>query len=444
MIGASTTTSPTDSPADEPSALARLWAGHSRAFLTLADQGFFSLASFATSFLVIRHLSDDKAHIAYLTLAFNLMIWVAEFHATLVFTPLTILSPKRSGEALRRFHGSTLLQHFWLSILAMIGFAIAGIIERPIDYDWSQTLFALSGGMLAIGLRTYARPYSFTIRKPEAAVLLDASVCVLQVGGVMFFAWYGNLTAAKAIGVIGLASAMPSLVWLFCFRKRFSPSSKQALSDIRMEWPLTRWMFLSGLVWNAGMQLYPWLIAALSGKIEVAVWFACYQLAAVANPLLMGLQNFIGPRIAEAHAERDHASFVKFVYKTAGATAAMLFGPSLLLAIFASPLLVWISKGEFAGHRLTIILLCSAFMLQGITFTMSRGLFALHRADLDLYCNFGPLVLLFTLGGYLTWHYGATGAAASMLVAQIVGSSARAIVFARAAEGAMPEVRGER
>lgn len=442
MIGASTTTSPAATSAGEPSTLARIWAGHNRAFLTLADQGLVSLASFATSFLVIRHMADDQEHIAYLTLAFNLMIWVAEFHATLVFTPLTILSPKRTGEALRRFHGSTLLQHFWVSILAMVGFAIAAVVVRSTDRDMSQTLFALSAGMLAIGLRNYARPFAFTIRKPGGAVLLDGAVCVLQVGGVLLFAWYGNLTAAKAIGVIALASAAPALVWLVWHRRRFAPSSKQAWADIKMEWPLTRWMFLSGLVWNAGMQLYPWLIAALSGKIEVAIWFACYQLAAVANPLLMGLQNFIGPRIAEAHAERDHASFIRFVYKTAAATAGLMLGPSVLLAIFASPLLIWISRGAFDGHRMAIMLLCAAVLLQSITFTMSRGLFALHRADLDMYCNFGPLVLLFTVGAYLTWHHGATGAAASMLMAQIVGSIARAVLFARAAEGKQPDLRG--
>ncbi len=415
---------------------------HGRAFLTLFDQGLVSLASFATSFLVLHHMSDDKAHLAYFTLAFNLMIWVAEFHGTLIFTPLTILTPRRSGQALRQFHGSTLVQHFGISLVATIAFLIAAIIVRPGDRDMSQALIALGLGMLVIGLRNYARPFSFTIRRPMAAVLVDAAVGILQVGGVMVFAYMGNLTAAKAIGVIALASAIPAILWLVAHRKYFSPGIKQSFIDIKVEWPLTRWVFMSGMVWNAGMQLYPWLIAVLSGKLEVAIWFACYQLAAVANPLLMGLQNFTGPRIAEAYAERDHASFIRYVYKTALVSAGMMLGPAILLAIFASPLLVWISKGEFEGHRAAIIMITGAILLQSITFALSRGLFALHRADVDLYCNFGPLLLLFTGGAWLTWTYGADGAAASMLIAQVISSGSRAICFARVSEKPLSSTGG--
>ncbi len=415
------------------SSLNRLWKLHGRAALTLLDQVLVSVASFATSFLLLRYMADDKEHLAYFTLALNLLIWVGEFHASLVFTPLTLLTPRRNGQALRRFHGSTLLQHFGVSIIAMIALLIAAYFVRPHDRDMSQTLIALGGGVLVIGLRNYARPFSFAIRKPIAAVLLAVGVCVLQIGGVLYFAFEGNLTAAKTIGVIALASAIPAVVWLLAHRSYFAPNLKQSIHDIRDEWPLTRWVFFSGMVWNGGMQLYPWLIATLSGKIEVAIWFACYQLAAVANPLLMGLQNFTGSRIAEACAERDQASFVRYVYRAAFYTALLMLGPAILLSIFASPMLVWISRGEFEGHRLAIILLCSAFMLQSITFTLSRGLFALHRADIDLYCNFAPLLLLFTGGAYLTWKYGTAGAAASMLIAQIISSGARAILFHRVA-----------
>jgi O-antigen/teichoic acid export membrane protein len=205
------------------------------------------------------------------------------------------------------------------------------------------------------------------------------------------------------------------------------------------------------MVWNAGMQLYPWLIAALAGTLEVAVWGACYQLAAVANPLLMGLQNFIGPRIAEAFTERDRTSFCSYVYKTALGTSLLMIGPAIVLCIFADAALRWLTHGTFTGHQMAITFLCAAIVIQSTTFTLSRGLFALHRADLDLYCNFGPLLLLFTGGTALTWHMGATGAALSMLIAQVLSASSRAILFARAARESineptklspMPQLRG--
>ncbi len=430
MNGFQTTVSRPPVELPEPM-LARHWRQHGRAALSVFDQGLVSIASFVTNFLLLHHLANDKEHLAYYALALNLMIWVAEFHATLVFTPLTILTPRRSGQELRRFHGSTLLQHFGVSIVAMIAFLIAAVIVRPGDRDMSQALIALAIGVVVVGLRNYARPFSFIMRNPMSAVLVDLAVCVLQIGGVLLLAKFDRLTAASAVGVIAVASALPAVFWLLANRSFFSPGLKRSIDDMRVEWPLTRWVFFSGMVWNAGMSLYPWLITTLSGTIQVAVWFACYQLAAVANPLLMGLQNFTGPRIAEAFIEHDVPAFKRFVVRTALYTFGLMIGPAILLSIFASPLLTWMSKGQFVGHQLAITLLCAAILLQSVTFALSRGLFALHRADLDLYCNFGPLILLFTGGAWLTWKYGAEGAAMSMLIAQVLSSGSRAILFAR-------------
>jgi O-antigen/teichoic acid export membrane protein len=235
---------------------------------------------------------------------------------------------------------------------------------------------------------------------------------------------------------MAVAALLPSLVWLAWNRRGFAPRIAHAALDLKAEWPGTRWVLFSGLVWNAGMSVYPWVIDVARGKIEVAVWGACYQLAAVANPLLMGLQNFTGPRIAEAHAEKDAASFARFVYRTAAATSLLMIGPAVAVSCFAGHALHWLSRGQFDGQSAAIAFLSAAVVLQAVTFTLSRGLFALRRADLDLYCNFGPLLLLFTGGWALTSRYGTAGAAASMLIAQVLSSGSRVLLFHYAARQA--------
>ncbi|HEY0009398.1 MAG TPA: hypothetical protein VGB55_11785 [Tepidisphaeraceae bacterium] len=419
--------------AEGSSVAGRLWTQHGRMTWTLIDQGLVSLASFVTNFLLLRHFAHDATHYAYYTLAFNLLIWVGELHATLVFTPHTILSPLRNGAALRRFHGSTLLHQFGVSILAMVALLIAAAFQQSRDAEMAKVLLVLALGTIAIGLRNYARPYAFTARNPQHAVLLDVCVCTMQVGGVIALGQFGYLNAWTAIAALAVASAVPSVVWLAVSRRHFTPSLAHAVSDFKAEWPGTRWMLFSGLVWNAGMSLYPWLISAARGTLDVAIWGACYTLAAVANPLLMGLQNFTGPRIAEAYAERDTNDFVRFVYRTAAWTSALMIGPAIALSIFANYALAWLTRGQFDAHQVAIAFLCGAIVLQSLTFTLSRGLFALRRADLDLYCNFGPLILLFTGGWMLTSSYGVTGAAASMLIAQVLSCLSRGILFRYAA-----------
>lgn len=402
----------------------------SRVLITLCDQGLVSAASFATNFLLLHHFSSEQvSHYAYYTLAFNLMIWAAELQNTLVITPHTMLTPRMSGDALRRFHGSTLLQSTFVSVITMILTAVGGAFAFGRDRELSFVLFALAVGAVAIGLRNYARPYAFAARKPIVATLLDLAVAILQIGGVIALERTGTLSAYSAILVIAAASAIPSLVWFVLQRSHFRPSVRHAIQDYKVEWPNTRWVFLSGMLWNGGMQLYPWLILICSGDREVAVWGACYQLACVANPLLMGLQNFIGPRIAEAFAEMSRPAFAQHVLRTAGVVSLLMTGPAILLSFFADDALRWLTKGEFTGHQQAITLLCAMIVIQAITFTLSRGLFALNRADLDLYCNILPLLTLFTLGVWATTSRGVDGAAASMLVAQVLSASSRGVLF---------------
>ena len=54
----------------------------------------------------------------------------------------------------------------------------------------------------------------------------------------------------------------------------------------------------------------------------------------------------------------------------------------------------------------------------------------MHRADIDLYCNSLPLLILFTIGIAATRQHGVAGAAASLLIAQFLSASSRAVLFA--------------
>jgi O-antigen/teichoic acid export membrane protein len=409
-----------------------------RVFITLFDQALVSIASFFTNFLLLRHFAGDSEHYAYYTLAFNLMIWAAEFQAMLVLTPHTMRTPRLSGRQLRQFHGSTLLHSTAVSLLTSAGMLISAVIAAGHDVQMSHVLLALAGGLLVIGLRNYVRPYLFAAKSPMTAVAVDLTAAVVQIGGLLLLQRAGHLNAWSAILMTAVAAAIPSLIWLFTARRRFEPHLGNALVDFKQDWIVTRWVFLSGMTWNIGMQLYPWLIASTRDKQDVAMWGACFQLACVANPLLMGLQNFIGPRIAEACVELSSRAFVKHVYKTCLTTTFLMTGPAVVLSIFADDALHWITRGQSSGHAVTITLLCTAIVIQAGTFTLSRGLFAMQRADIDMYCNTLPMVVLFTVGLWATSHYGIAGAAASMVLAQVLAVASRAIWFGIAAKKQTP------
>lgn len=50
------------------------------------------------------------------------------------------------------------------------------------------------------------------------------------------------------------------------------------------------------------MNLYAWIVAAFHGTASAGSWAAALGVMTLINPLMLGVQNYLGPRIM--HAER--------------------------------------------------------------------------------------------------------------------------------------------
>ena len=186
------------------------------------------------------------------------------------------------------------------------------------------------------------------------------------------------------------------------------------------------------MLWVAGLYAYPWLIISFGGERAAGVWGVCFALANLGNPLIMGIQNIMGPAIAHAHADRDAAGFRAFVFRCTGVFIALVLPASALMAFFAEWLITHINGGQYAGNGHITAILALTMFLQGLSFPTSRGLFSLNRSGLDMLANVGPLIVLAAVGAILVRHYGVTGAAVGLVLAQAVGSMMRVIAFIRA------------
>jgi O-antigen/teichoic acid export membrane protein len=192
---------------------------------------------------------------------------------------------------------------------------------------------------------------------------------------------------------------------------------------------VSRYIFVSSMLWVAGMYLYPWLILHFAGAAAAGAWGACFALANLGNPLVMGIQNIMGPSIAHAHADRSLIDFRAYVLRCTVAFVAIVLPACVVMALLAERLLTLLNGGAYAGYGNVTAILGFTMFLQGISFPMSRGLFSLGRAGLDMAANVGPLVVLAALGALLVGHYGVLGAAISLIIAQFVGSGIRAGAF---------------
>ena len=323
-----------------------------RALAALLDQGAVSVASFGTGILLSRAFAGpQRAQLGLYYLAVTIGILIMEVQNALVSTPHMVTAPTLKPERLRRFNGSALIHHAVLSALITGALAVFALAAPAIGLASHQPMLiacAVTAG--ALGLRNFARFLNFALHRPFVSCAADWLVTILQLIGILALSRMHWLSAWSAVGVIGAASLAGGVTALLMSRAHFRMNLPQAVHDFRENWRLSRWVFASGVVWNVGTNLYPWMIDTFNSTLQAAVWGNCNTVASLGNPLLMGLQNWLAPAVAHAYADRSRARFRAYVCRAALMFAALL--PPMLLVLFfiSNPLLHRVYRDPDGQH----------------------------------------------------------------------------------------------
>jgi O-antigen/teichoic acid export membrane protein len=417
--------------------------GH-RAFAALLDQGAVSSASFGTGILLSRAFAGpERGQLGLYYLAVAIGILIMEVQNALVSTPHMVTAPTLKSDLLLGFNGSALIHHAALSVVITVVLAVFAMVAPAMGLASHQPMLvacAVTAG--ALGLRNFARFLNFALHRPHIACVADWVVTILQLLGIVVLGRLHFLSAWSAVGVIGAASLAGGGLALFLSRTHLRVNPSQAWGDFRDNWRLSRWVFGSGIVWNLGTNFYPWMIDTFSSVLQTAVWGNCNTVSSLGNPLLMGLQNWLAPAVAHAYTDRSRERFRSYVFRAALLFAALL--PVMLLALFfiSNPLLHRVYRDLTANTLMLVLVLAAGSVVQSASFVISRGLFSLGRGDLDLWANVVPVVVLLLAGYFLVHRYGAFGGAMSLLIAQVLATGVRAVMFWFAAVSSVVSVTG--
>jgi O-antigen/teichoic acid export membrane protein len=365
-------------------------------------------------------------------LAFTIWVLVGEAMNSLIGTPHMLRAPRLTGVAALRYNGSMLLHQFGLSAVVVVLLAFGAAIAFGLGHlDKALMLICTAATIFPVVLRNFVRNYCFAVRDVPSVLVLDIGVSLIQLGGIGLLFYLKELHHHwwLAILLVGVANLVSSLMWLSTARERFAPLLSRAIIHFIHNWRDSRFIFASSMIWWAGLQLYPWLVSGISGDHAAGIWGACFSLANLANPLVMGIQNYLAPQIAHAHHDRAPKEFRRYVYRSIIVFTLLVLPVCFLMALLADWLLTTINGPEYSGNGMVTAVIAFSVIGQTISFPVSRALFSLGRADVDFYANIGPLVVLMTIGVYLVQTHGVLGAAISYLVAQIVGCAWRLVVF---------------
>lgn len=396
-----------------------------KGIVTLGNQGIVSATNFLTGVIIARSCSKDE--FGLYILGFSVVLLVMDLQISLIATPYMIYSPRLKGDALRLYNGSSLLHQLGLTsllVLALAGWGGALLLGHG-SLKLASVLWALTAVIGFIMLREFIRRFCFAHLRSEIAFFFDSCISVLQLGGLLILARSGMLSANRAYWVIGCACALVGLGWLFLNRGVFLPQIGHAITDFKTNWKFGKWVFASGLVWAISMNLYPWFLTFFHGTASAGVWGACLGVLAFANVPLVGMQNFVGPKISNVFAEGGMTALRGFVLKSSLFFCVSMSVMCCALFLGGDPLLVLLYGDKYAGSGLIVFILTLGLVPASVAFSFSRALFAVERADIDFKVNIVALFIMFSLGIWFVRSFGPIGAAAGLLVANIAASIVR-------------------
>jgi O-antigen/teichoic acid export membrane protein len=397
--------------------------------ISLADQAVASGTNFMTGIIIARACSKEE--LGLYMLGFSLISLMTDLQTSLITTPYMVYAPRLKGRAHALYTGSTLIHQLAFCLIAMVGvmcgaFVVTnGIGPRALG----PVLQALILVIALIMLREHARRVSFARLRIKTAFVFDTCIAVSQISGLLVLAHFGLLSASRAFWVIGLVCGIAVVGWLWSDRGFYDPRISESLADLRKNWFFGKWVFASGLIWAVSMNLYPWLLATFHGVASAGVWAACLGVVSVGNPVLLGIQNLVGPKIAHEYAAEGARALHRLVLKISVVIAFPMSLLCLVLILWGGRLIALLYGHQYVGIGLVVAILSLNLLVTAMAFSFSRALFAIERADVDFLVNCLALFIMIVLGLWLVRNFGALGAALGLLVASIVTSTVRVGAF---------------
>jgi O-antigen/teichoic acid export membrane protein len=216
---------------------------------------------------------------------------------------------------------------------------------------------------------------------------------------------------------------------LFRYRGDLVFNAYEMQEVLTKNWHLGRWIFGSQILWALSLYSYPWLVSSMHGVDAAGVWAACFGINALGNPLLLGLQNYIEPKISHAFALGGIAQMRNLAWRATGVLAGSMLLFSMAMFVAGNRVAILLYGPKYEGNGLIIFLITLSYAIGAAGFALSCGFFAAGRGNLDVRISWVFPLSVCVCGFPLVRLYGPLGGAVSLLIGYTIASSLRAAQF---------------
>jgi O-antigen/teichoic acid export membrane protein len=396
--------------------------------IALADQAIVSAGNFFMGIIIGRACSKEQYGIY--VLGFSIVLFFINLQTTLILSPYTVYSPRLKDDERSQYTGSILIHQLGLGILSIIVLSACGLIlSLSTSYgDLTTIVWLLAIVIMFILLKEYVRGICFAGLQMKTVLLLDIFGTAIQISFMTILAYFNLLSAYTAYLLIGVVSGIIALGWLTSHKLSFSMHLKQSIYDFQRNWSFAKWVFASNTTFLISSQLYPWFLALFWGTSATGTFSACWSIIALINPLLLGIGNFLGPRMA--HARTKGIQELHYVARKATIYLTILAGLFVLVMLFFGNQFVILAYGvKYAGNGAVVSILSLGMLASAISVASSYGLWAMERSEANFKINLISLGATLSFGLLLVKSLGPIGVAFGLLLGNTIASTARYYTF---------------
>ena len=408
--------------------------------LAWADQAVVSATSFLALIMIGRW--TDPSQLGTYAIGASVLAMLLAAQESLITRPYAIQLYRPLGTP-AEFAFSSLLLSCVLSTVAAIVLCAAALALSAFgeNRDLAAIAWALAASIPFVLTREFARRFAFAHLRMFRALTVDVAVAALCVILLGWLGWTERLSAVTALGAIGISCAVCSIGWLYLARAEFSFRLADIRATLKQSWVLGKWLFSSQVTLQAQGYMTYWLSMVIAGATITGIYAACMSIISFANPLLYGFFNILTPRSVRALRNEGATGLRRQAVKDSLLLAALMAAFCAIVLIVGEDVMNFLyPSAVYKGNGNVLAVLAFAALAAAIGAPASNALVSAERAQAVAGVTSVSAVLNIVLVWWLMTNWGLLGAAFGVLIAEVVGSLGRWIVFL----ALVPEINGRR
>ena len=331
--------------------------------LAILDQAIVSGTNFLSIVLIGRMCGATE--LGVYSLAFSVLVMITCVQTSITTGPYLHYRTITRLSVRQQYAGSTFLQVMLLASFSVIVLLLlVGALEAwPITQLDGTVFLVLAVTIPFVLLRDFVRGFAFAHSYVGTAILLDVTVAMMQLCGLLLLASASELSAATAYIALGVAVGTVGCSGLFLMRGQLDFRWTEHVSAFRRNWSFGRSELANRVALVARVFLIPWLLAFQCGVATSGVFVTCLTILAYSSPLMKGLRNVFERQVVRVFFEGGMADVRRFAMEATLVFGALASLCCLAALTFGTSVLEWMFGGQNSEHWwLLVILALSAFV----------------------------------------------------------------------------------